>query len=183
MSLSYTNAKVFEQLDRVRELASCLPDPEIPVITIAELGILREVVWNEHRQTIDVVLTPTYNGCPAMDQIEHDLDRMLREYGIDTHRIVRVLSPAWTTDWMTPAAREKLRAYGIAPPCTDAQGNEVVNQENVVVLMPKRVEKTVPCPRCGSSNTTETSHFGSTACKALYKCLACEEPFDYFKPH
>ena len=152
-----------------------LTDPEIPVITLRELGILRDV--RSVADGLEVVITPTYSGCPAMGQIEDDVRSTLKTRGISA-RVVTQLAPAWTTDWMTPEAREKLRAYGIAPPqCgTQAPG------EAALRFAPHAAAKVeVACPQCGSVNTTETSHFGSTACKALYRCLDCMEPFDYFK--
>ncbi|HET6829198.1 MAG TPA: 1,2-phenylacetyl-CoA epoxidase subunit PaaD [Ramlibacter sp.] len=160
---------------RAWDLLETVPDPEIPVVSIRELGILREV--NEIGDGgVEVVLTPTYSGCPAMEQIEEDVRQLLQAHSIRA-RVVTRLAPAWTTDWISHAAREKLRAYGIAPPQEAAQ-------QNVVQLARRRVAaQSVACPRCGSSNTTETSHFGSTACKALFKCLDCMEPFDHFKPY
>lgn len=160
---------------RVWDLLEAVPDPEIPVVSIRELGILREV--NDAGDgAVEVVLTPTYSGCPAMEQIEEDVRQLLRAHSIRAQVVTR-LAPAWTTDWISEAAREKLRAYGIAPPQATAQ-------QNVVQLMRRRAAaQSVACPRCGSPNTTETSHFGSTACKALYKCLDCMDPFDHFKPY
>ncbi|ROZ77779.1 1,2-phenylacetyl-CoA epoxidase subunit PaaD [Ramlibacter sp. WS9] len=157
------------------ELLESIPDPEIPVVSIRELGILREVT--EHDGMLEIVITPTYSGCPAMGQIEDDVRAALAANGIEA-RVVTRLAPAWTTDWITPEAREKLRAFGIAPPHTAVADN--------VVRFARRTEQAhaqVVCPRCGSANTTETSHFSSTACKALYKCLDCLEPFDHFKPY
>jgi ring-1,2-phenylacetyl-CoA epoxidase subunit PaaD len=164
-----------QRIRRAQQALSQIPDPEIPVITIAELGILREVRAADDG-VLEVIITPTYNGCPAMHQIEDDIRVALNGAGLAPHRIITTLTPAWTTDWMIEAAKVKLRDYGIAPPCTTAS-------ENVIAIARRRNTTAVPCPRCNSTNTTETSHFGSTACKALYKCLACEEPFDYFKPH
>ncbi len=168
-----------------------LTDPEIPVVTLQEMGILRDVRRGADGR-VEVVITPTYSGCPAMDQIADDVAATLRQQGIDG-RVVTQLAPAWTTDWMGEAARDKLRAYGIAPPrCTSAQAGESViqfatksrsggaGQASAKALFD--TEYPVACPLCGSSNTTETSHFGSTACKALYRCLDCMEPFDHFKP-
>ena len=155
-----------------------LTDPEIPVVTLRELGILREV--REGAQGLEVVITPTYNGCPAIQQIEDDVRAALAHAGIDA-QVVTQLAPAWTTDWMTPAAHDKLRAYGIAPP--HACEAPAASTDNVVHLRRRLTPAHVACPQCGSANTTETSHFGSTACKALYRCLDCLEPFDYFKPH
>jgi ring-1,2-phenylacetyl-CoA epoxidase subunit PaaD len=164
-------------VERARAIASAVADPEIPVVTIAELGILRSVLWNESERVIDITITPTYSGCPAMGQIEDDLRTRLDAAGASNTRIVTALAPAWTTDWMTQSARQKLREYGITPPCTASPSSKIIS------LASKRAHIDVPCPRCSSHNTTETSHFGSTACKALYKCLSCEEPFDYFKPY
>lgn len=159
------------------QLLEQVPDPEIPVVSIRELGILRAV--NEGADgELEVVITPTYNGCPAMEQIEHDVRTLLASHSLRA-RVVTKLAPAWTTDWITPEAREKLRAFGIAPPGQSAVGNVV----HVSRRRPPAGGESVPCPHCGSHNTTETSHFGSTACKALYKCLDCLEPFDHFKPY
>ena len=152
-----------------------LTDPEIPVITLRELGILRDV--RPVADGLEVVITPTYSGCPAMGQIEDDVKATLARAGIAA-RVVTQLAPAWTTDWMTEAGKEKLRAYGIAPPHQTPAGSNVVR----FISKPAAAE-TVPCPHCGSARTVESSHFGSTACKALYKCLDCQEPFDYFKPY
>lgn len=160
-----------ERLARIEALLAPLADPEIPVVTLAELGILREVRTGNDG-TPEVVITPTYSGCPAMHQIHDDIQTTLREAG-ETARVVTQLAPAWTTDWITTEAREKLRAYGIAPP---------VHAATVNIVRRAKAEP-VPCPRCGSTNTTETSAFGSTACKALHRCLDCLEPFDHFKPY
>ena len=158
-----------------------LTDPEIPVITLREMGILRDVRTNADG-TLEVVITPTYSGCPAMGQIEDDIVATLAAQGMPA-RVVTQLAPAWTTDWMSEAAREKLRAYGIAPPrCSRSEGGEPPGSALRFVARATRNEP-VPCPLCGSSETTEISHFGSTACKALYRCLACMEPVDYFKPY
>jgi ring-1,2-phenylacetyl-CoA epoxidase subunit PaaD len=164
-------------LERAERVLDRVTDPEIPVVTIRELGILRDL--RESDGTVEVVITPTYSGCPAMGQIEDDVRAVLASEGIAA-RITTQLAPAWTTDWITPAAREKLRAYGIAPPHTTA----CHDSGNVVQFaLRKPGGDSIQCPHCGSTNTTETSHFGSTACKALYKCLACLEPFDHFKPY
>jgi ring-1,2-phenylacetyl-CoA epoxidase subunit PaaD len=161
--------------ERAWQVLGSIPDPEIPVVSIRELGILREI--NESDGRLEVVITPTYSGCPAMSQIEQDVREALAANGLGANVVTR-LAPAWTTDWITKEARQKLKDFGIAPPHT-------VEQDNIVRFAP-RVSHTpaaVACPHCGSINTTETSHFGSTACKALYKCLDCLEPFDYFKPY
>lgn len=159
---------------RVWAILESVPDPEIPVVSIRELGILRGV--QERDGQLQVIITPTYSGCPAMGQIEDDIHAALAAEGIQA-RIVTRLAPAWTTDWMTQAAKDKLRAYGIAPPHTTAA-------DNVIRFASKsRAHDQVACPHCGSANTTETSHFSSTACKSLHKCLDCLEPFDHFKPY
>ena len=167
-------------------LLESVTDPEIPVVSLREMGILRAV--HVGAAGLEVVITPTYSGCPAMGQMEDDVRAALAHAGI-VARVVTQLAPAWSTDWMTPEAREKLRAYGIAPPpeagVVNACGHAALVK--IVQFAPKHIAKhkqpAVPCPQCGSENTTETSHFGSTACKALYKCLDCLEPFDYFKPY
>jgi ring-1,2-phenylacetyl-CoA epoxidase subunit PaaD len=151
-------------IQNVRELLEKIPDPEIPVITIAELGVLRNVTLEDEK--IVVTITPTYSGCPAMKAIEKDILSLLKENGIDA-KIKTVYSPSWTTDWMNDEAKEKLRVYGISPPDR--------NQEPGT--------RNVKCPRCNSSNTELISQFGSTACKALHRCKDCKEPFDYFKCH
>ena len=152
-----------------------LTDPEIPVITLREMGILRDLRRGADG-TVEVVITPTYSGCPAMEQIADDIAATLAREGV-SGRVLTQLAPAWTTDWMTEEGREKLRAYGIAPP----QCGSMAADEAVLRFTPARPAEPVPCPLCGSTNTTETSHFGSTACKALFRCLDCMEPFDYFK--
>lgn len=163
------------------QLLESVTDPEIPVVNLREMGILRAV-----RQTacgLEVVITPTYSGCPAMSQMEDDVVNALSEAGVAA-RVLTQIAPAWSTDWMTPEGREKLRAYGIAPPHPSGCGTPGTN---VIQFASKKIAGnaalTVACPQCGSTNTTETSHFGSTACKALYRCLSCLEPFDYFKPY
>jgi ring-1,2-phenylacetyl-CoA epoxidase subunit PaaD len=165
-------------IEEVWAALDMLTDPEIPVVTLRELGILRDV--REGMHGIEVVITPTYNGCPAIQQIEDDVRSALAHAGIDA-QVVTQLAPAWTTDWMTPSAHDKLRAYGIAPP--HACDTPATAAGNVVRFTRRVAPAAVACPQCGSANTTETSHFGSTACKALYRCLDCLEPFDYFKPH
>ena len=157
-----------------------LTDPEIPVITLREMGIIRDVKHVAENGVV-VVITPTYSGCPAMEQIQDDICSTLKALGLDVE-VRTQLAPAWTTDWMTDAAKDKLKAYGIAPPhaCASAPAGSA----NVVQFAARSAKaEVVHCPQCGSANTTETSHFGSTACKALYRCLACMEPFDYFKPY
>jgi len=155
--------------EQIFKLLSEIPDPEIPVINIIELGILREVKFVD--DTCVVVITPTYTGCPAMKVIEDDIRIKLKEIGIDKVKVELVLSPAWTTDWISDVAKEKLRAYGIAPPDHSSVDKKV--------LLGKA--RDLKCPLCSSIHTEMISQFGSTACKALYRCLDCKEPFDYFK--
>jgi ring-1,2-phenylacetyl-CoA epoxidase subunit PaaD len=155
--------------ERALAAASSVVDPEIPVLSIADLGVLR-AVRVEH-DAVEVVITPTYSGCPAMRAIEFDLEAALRAAGIERFRIETVLSPAWTTDWLTDAGRRKLAAFGIAPPAGRASRQALFGAD------------TVACPRCGSVHSERLSEFGSTACKALYRCRDCAEPFDYFKCH
>jgi len=162
-------------------LLESVTDPEIPVVNLREMGILRAV-----RQTADgleVVITPTYSGCPAMSQMHDDVANALSGAGVAA-QVLTQLAPAWSTDWMTPEAHEKLRGYGIAPPHASHCG---ASNANVIQFATRKgtanADPAVACPQCGSHNTTETSHFGSTACKALYRCLDCLEPFDYFKPY
>ncbi len=169
-------------LERVWEVLERVPDPEIPVVvSIRELGILREVRRCADG-TIEVVITPTYSGCPAMSQIAEDIDAALTAAGLGPHRIKTVPAPAWTTDWITREAREKLRRYGIAPP-TGNCGSPAA-QVKTIRFVPRTAANDHPaCPRCGSIHTERLAQFGSTACKALYRCLDCREPFDYFKPY
>ncbi|MEZ5644751.1 MAG: 1,2-phenylacetyl-CoA epoxidase subunit PaaD [Burkholderiaceae bacterium] len=164
-------------LQAVAQAIAHLADPEIPVISLGELGILRDVRMGSDGVP-EVVITPTYSGCPAMGQIEDDIVAALRDAGV-SGRVVTQLSPAWTTDWMSDAAKDKLRAYGIAPP----QGASAPSTTTGVLQFSRHASRSVPvpCPQCGSLNTTQTAPFGSTACKALYRCLDCLEPFDHFK--
>ena len=165
----------------VWSLLESVTDPEIPVVSLREMGILRAV--RESAGSLEVVITPTYSGCPAMSQMEDDVKAALAKAGVAA-RVVTQLAPAWTTDWMTLEARAKLRGYGIAPPQASACAYQGVNLVQFAARkLASEAQQAVTCPQCGSSNTTETSHFGSTACKALYRCLDCLEPFDYFKPY
>lgn len=153
----------------IQSLLETLPDPEIPVISIVELGVVREIIAENKKVTVKI--TPTYSGCPAMKQIEDDIKSLLTSQGY--HPIIEmVYSPAWTTDWISEGAKEKLRKYGIAPP-----EHSSVDKRVIMGLEPRVVR----CPLCKSANTEMISQFGSTACKSLYKCLDCLEPFDYFK--
>ncbi len=164
-------------LDEVWHWLRQVPDPEIPVISLMDLGIIRNVAWQG--DTLVVTVTPTYSGCPATSIINIDIEAALIQKGIEKVRVERQLSPAWTTDWLSAEGREKLKAYGIAPPIdgTAADG----------ILM-KRIDRlsgasnlAISCPRCGSIQTEKISQFGSTPCKASYRCTDCLEPFDYFK--
>ncbi|PCJ87012.1 MAG: phenylacetate-CoA oxygenase subunit PaaJ [Flavobacteriales bacterium] len=151
------------------DLLAAIPDPEIPVINIVELGVVRNVkVANE---SVEVVITPTYSGCPAMQMIEDDIKEHLKLKGCQNVKVTTVLSPAWTTDWIPEEAREKLKEYGIAPP------EKPTSDFDALIGKPKE------CPQCGSSKTELKSQFGSTPCKSLYVCTDCKEPFDYFKCH
>jgi ring-1,2-phenylacetyl-CoA epoxidase subunit PaaD len=155
--------------EHIYSLLSEIPDPEIPVISIVDLGVIRKVV--SEGKNVEVVITPTYSGCPAMKQMEDDVRKKLKEAGFEHIKITTVYAPAWTTDWLSSEAKEKLRQYGIAPPEESTSDKSFLSGKI----------KTVCCPRCGSKNTRLVSQFGSTACKALYKCEDCLEAFDYFK--
>ncbi|MBW9113767.1 phenylacetate-CoA oxygenase subunit PaaJ [Rhizobium cauense] len=154
-----------------------VPDPEIPVISLVDLGIIRHVAWDD--ETLVVTVTPTYSGCPATAIINLDIERTLIEKGIEKLRLERQLSPAWTTDWISDEGREKLKAYGIAPPVDGTAIDGLLRQR--VERLSGRSNLTIACPRCGSANTEKISQFGSTPCKASYRCTDCLEPFDYFK--
>jgi len=175
-----------ETLSEIWRALETLTDPEIPVVSLREMGILRDV-RGDALNGFEVVITPTYSGCPAMEQIHDDVLTTMRQLGHKAS-VATQLAPAWTTDWMTAEAHEKLRAYGIAPPlacATSAAHANASESKTHVLTFAKRtaVNQNIACPQCASDNTTEISHFGSTACKALYKCLACLETFDYFKPY
>jgi ring-1,2-phenylacetyl-CoA epoxidase subunit PaaD len=155
------------------ELVAQVPDPEIPVVSLLDLGILRDV--HEDSRGLCVTLTPTYSGCPATGAIAKDVEKVLIESGQRDGRVEIKLSPAWSTDWISVEGRAKLKAYGITPPnCSAAQAQQVIAL---------RRKNSVTCPRCESSQTEQLSNFGSTPCKSLYRCLSCREPFDYFKPY
>ena len=158
---------VTQTKSRAWAVAATVLDPELPVVTIADLGILRDVTEDDQRR-VHVQITPTYSGCPAMETIRTDLIETLTEAGYRRVCVEFVLSPAWTTDWLTDEGRAKLGAHGVAPPAP-ASG-------------PVAVRLSVRCPQCGSLDTRESSRFGSTACKSLWVCRSCREPFDYFKP-
>lgn len=156
--------------DEVYGVLDTVMDPEVPVISVVELGIVRDVAIQDDAVTITI--TPTYSGCPAMREIEADIRTALLERGVRDVNVKLVLSPAWTTDWIGPEAREKLRAYGIAPPGR-------AEPQGLITLT--RARMPVPCPFCGSNDTRLQSEFGSTACKAIHVCNSCRQPFDEFK--
>jgi ring-1,2-phenylacetyl-CoA epoxidase subunit PaaD len=159
-----------------------VPDPEIPVISVVDLGIVRDVAFEgaQGDETCVVTITPTYSGCPAMQVIAEDVENALHAHGIDKLRIATRLSPAWTTDWMSDAGKAALKGYGIAPPV-----QQVIDISGLKHGVKRHAiqQPEVACPHCGSMHTRLTSQFGSTPCKALYQCLDCREPFDYFKCH
>lgn len=162
ISMSRNEKAVWDILARV-------PDPEIPAVSVVDLGIVREVRLDGG--ALEVVITPTYSGCPATDVIARDVAAALHKNGYPDARVTTALSPAWTTDWITDAGREKLRAFGIAPPPR--------MERRIKSLLGE--DPAVQCPRCGSADTRKVSNFGSTPCKAHFTCNACLEPFDYFK--
>jgi len=153
----------------VWDIAATVVDPEVPVLTIEDLGVLRSVTVDGATVTVDI--TPTYSGCPAVDAMRDDIVSALRAAGYADVRVRQVLAPAWTTDWMSEVGRSKLEAFGIAPPLPRDSGGTV------------NVGLGIRCPHCGSLHTRQLSRFGSTSCKALYVCQRCQEPFDYFKAH
>jgi ring-1,2-phenylacetyl-CoA epoxidase subunit PaaD len=154
---------------RAWDAAASVVDPEIPVLTIADLGVLRHVAVAGDR--VEVAITPTYSGCPAMNMIALEIELALAREGFHDAKVRTVLSPAWTTDWMSEEGRRKLQAYGIAPPEPKSSRRALFGVQQV------------KCPQCGSDNTELLSEFGSTSCKALWRCKSCREPFDYFKCH
>ena len=162
--------------ETIKSIVATVNDPEVPVLSVYDLGIVREIICADDG-SVEVQITPTYSGCPAMDAIAFDIKMKLLEAGYRNCKIVHVLSPAWTTDWMTEAGKEKLKAYGIAPPVNNSAARSRLNR----LLFEE--ETSVPCPHCQSTDTKLLSQFGSTACKALYQCNVCKEPFDYFKCH
>jgi ring-1,2-phenylacetyl-CoA epoxidase subunit PaaD len=155
------------EVESLRAAVGEVPDPEVPVLTIEDLGVLRDV--RVEGDEVVVVITPTYSGCPAMDLIRSEIKRTLESLGVEG-RVETVLSPAWTTDWMSESGKAKLAEYGIAPPT----GRRAVEG-------PVALSLTIRCPLCGSPDTTELSRFGSTSCKSLWRCNSCREPFDHFK--
>jgi ring-1,2-phenylacetyl-CoA epoxidase subunit PaaD len=158
-----------ELRQRAWDVAARVVDPEIPVLTIADLGVLRDVAVNDGH--VEVAITPTYSGCPAMNMITLEIELALEREGFRDPKVRTVLSPAWTTDWMSEDGRRKLREYGIAPPQAASSRRALFGAQEVA------------CPQCGSIDTEVLSEFGSTSCKALWRCKSCREPFDYFKCH
>jgi ring-1,2-phenylacetyl-CoA epoxidase subunit PaaD len=176
MVMSVDDPVLEPELDAIWAMLGAIPDPEIPVISIVELGIVRNVAREDGE--VVVTVTPTYSGCPATAMITADIRRALTEAGVEHCRIERQLSPAWTTDWIASEARDRLRDYGIVPP-----GERATTRPIDITGLRKRELVTIACPRCGSTRTQELSRFGSTPCKAQYRCDDCREPFEYFKPH
>jgi len=158
-------------ISEIRNILSQVPDPEIPVISIEELGILQDIKIEDNK--IVVYITPTYNGCPAMDMITVNIKSALEDNGYNNVEVKLVLSPIWTTDWITEEGKKKLLEYGIAPPAERTTDLSFIDGKS----------PSIACPQCGSKDTEIISRFGSTACKSLYKCNQCLEPFDYFKCH
>ncbi len=156
-------------LEDIKKVISEIPDPEIPVISIKELGVLRNIFYEE--DSLKVVITPTYSGCPAMDRFQKDITEKLELLEVKNYEIKMQFDPAWTTDWITDLAKEKLRNYGIAPPAHKTKDKNV--------LLGKK--QSIECPRCKTKETELVSQFSSTACKAMYRCTSCLEPFEYFK--
>src|SRR5687767_8515096 len=159
-------------IQKIWQLLEEVPDPEVPVLSVIDLGIIRDVKVNEN--DLEVIITPTYSGCPAMDMITMNIKLALIEHGYNNVKVTSVLSPAWTTDWMSEEGKLKLKKYGIAPPNPKQQ----VCDDNLFTP-----HEAVQCTHCDSWHTRRISEFGSTACKALYQCNDCKEPFDYFKCH
>jgi len=162
--------------ERAWDVLDTVLDPEVPALSVRDLGIVRDVI--EHEDALEVVLTPTYSGCPATEVIERDVIHAVEAAGLGPVRVSLRRAPAWSTDWISPEGRRKLADYGIAPP-----GPSVPPQDgSAPIRLVRNATQPVACPRCASSRTERLSAFGSTACKALYRCLACREPFEYFKP-
>ena len=160
--------------ERAWDVLSGVLDPEVPALSLRDLGIVRDVI--DHGDEIEVVLTPTYSGCPATEAIEQSVLSAIEDEGLGPVRATLRRAPAWTTDWISDEGKRKLREYGIAPP------GPAMPQAEVPIRFVGRKTEAVACPMCGSMHTEKLSAFGSTACKALYRCIACREPFEYFKP-
>lgn len=167
------NAVAPVSIEQVYAWLQEVPDPEIPVLSVVDLGVVRDVSWDG--DACVVVITPTYSGCPAMREITEDICQVLARHGIGEVRVETRLSPAWTTDWMSEKGRAALKDYGIAAPAQQAIDISGISRRSA--------GPAIECPRCGSRDTRLVSNFGSTSCKALYRCVSCREPFDYFKTH
>ena len=167
--------------DQLWQWLGQVADPEIPVISVVDLGIVRGWQWLDDG-CLEVMITPTYSGCPAMQAIADDVRSALLQHGLNEVTITTQLSPAWTTDWMSESGKQKLREFGIAPPAQRASEQAAENIIDISAML-SRDTIAIACPQCGSLRTRLISQFGSTACKALYRCNDCLEPFDYFKPH
>ena len=159
-------------IEKIKSILHEVMDPEVPVLSVIDLGIIRDIVF--HDNETEIIITPTYSGCPAMDVISMNIRMTLLSHGFNTIKITTILSPAWTTDWMTEEGKQKLKEYGIAPPNPKQQ----VCHTDLFAR-----DEAIQCPQCNSYHTHRVSEFGSTACKALYQCDDCKEPFDYFKCH
>jgi ring-1,2-phenylacetyl-CoA epoxidase subunit PaaD len=169
---------VTADLRTAREIAAAVPDPELPMVTVAGLGILRDIAAEDGQ--LVVTITPTYSGCPALREIAHDLRHRLSRAGFAEVTVRTALAPAWSSDWITAEGRRKLQAAGIAPPQAVPPRAGSTHSGPVTLTLTSRREQ-VPCPRCGSPGTTQTAAFSGTACKALFRCEACREPFEYVK--
>lgn len=160
--------------ERAWDVLGTVLDPEVPALSVRDLGIVRDVI--DHGEELEVVLTPTYSGCPATEAIEQSVLSALDAQGLGPARATLRRAPAWTTDWISADGKRKLREYGIAPP------GPLPPEQGAPVRLVRREREAIACPRCGSTNTERLSAFGSTACKSLYRCVACREPFEHFKP-
>jgi ring-1,2-phenylacetyl-CoA epoxidase subunit PaaD len=167
-----TDAELRDRVGDAWQVLRTVLDPEVPVLSVVDLGIVRDVRWDEVSQRLQVVLTPTYSGCPATELIACNVQDALETAGYAFVEVSFQRAPAWTTDWISEAGRDKLRAYGIAPPLACASAPQTI----------RLMVKGVVCPRCGSERTERLSAFGATACKSLHRCCDCLEPFEYFKP-
>jgi ring-1,2-phenylacetyl-CoA epoxidase subunit PaaD len=168
---------VVTRAERAWQVLATVLDPEVPALSVRDLGIVRDVI--DHGEELEVVLTPTYSGCPATEVIEQSVLSAIEAEGLGPARATLRRAPAWTTDWISEQGKRKLREYGIAPPhaVVPAQAGT-----QGIRIFRRQPEERIPCPHCGSTHTERLSAFGSTACKSLYRCTACREPFEYFKP-
>ena len=171
--MNITDTHFSEEEKVIWQLLEDVPDPEVPVLSVIDLGIIRGLHVVYPTRSVEIMITPTYSGCPAMDMISMNIRMALLQEGYAEINITTVLSPAWTTDWMTEAGKQKLKAYGIAPPGNHNHPGNILFEEMA----------SVQCPQCNSYHTVLISEFGSTACKALHRCKDCGEPFDHFKCH